>query len=48
MNSILIIIFYTALAFLVFGKLPFTFFLQDEWVIFGSALYWDKTKLTII
>lgn len=35
-------------AVLAFGKLPFTFFQQDEWAVFGHYLFWDKANLDII
>lgn len=33
------------LGLFTFGKLPFTFFQQDEWAIFGNYLYWQKAHL---
>ncbi|MDP3982950.1 MAG: hypothetical protein Q8Q65_02645 [bacterium] len=33
------------LTLLTFGKLPYTFFQQDEWAIIGNYIYWDKTNL---
>ena len=41
----LIILFYLFVAILTFGKLPFGFFQQDEWLIFGTYLYLDKAPL---
>jgi hypothetical protein len=45
-----VIVFFIYLSFLIFifGKLPFTFFLQDEWAIFGHYLYWDKVNLNFL
>lgn len=36
---------YLLIILIVYGKLPFTFFQQDEWAIFGNFLYWDKGRL---
>lgn len=44
--SFLVLFFYLIFSFIPFGKLPMTFFLQDEWVIFGNYLYWDKAALS--
>ena len=41
-----VVLLYGIFAFLAFGKLPLTFFQQDEWVIFGNYLYWDKAALS--
>ncbi|OGH14347.1 MAG: hypothetical protein A2687_01825 [Candidatus Levybacteria bacterium RIFCSPHIGHO2_01_FULL_38_26] len=40
-----LVVAYVALGFLAFGKLPFTFFQQDEWAIFGNYIYWEKASL---
>lgn len=40
-----LIFFYLFVAILTFGKLPFTFFQQDEWLIIGTYLYLDKANL---
>lgn len=45
-NTALIIASLTALAVLAFGNLAQTFFLQDEWAIFGNYLYWQKANLS--
>ncbi len=37
---------YLVLSIIAFGKLPLTFFQQDEWAIFGNYLYWDKAALS--
>ncbi len=42
----LAILLYGIFAFLAFGKLPLTFFQQDEWAIFGNYLYWQKEQLS--
>lgn len=39
------IFFYLFAAILTFGKLPFTFFQQDEWLIIGTYLHLDKADL---
>lgn len=44
---LLTIIAYIVIAMLAFGKLPKTFFQQDEWAIFGNLMYEDKTKLSL-
>lgn len=43
--SWLIIFVYALFAVLTFGKLPLTFFQQDEWAIFGNYIFWDKANL---
>lgn len=45
MTIFLTVFGYLFFAILAFGKLPFTFFQQDEWAIFGNYLYWDKAAL---
>lgn len=45
--SFLVLFFYLIFSFIPFGKLSMTFFLQDEWVIFGNYLYWDKAALSL-
>lgn len=40
-----LIFFYLFAAILIFGKLPFTFFQQDEWLIIGTYLHLDKAHL---
>lgn len=40
-----LIFFYLFAAILTFGKLPFTFFQQDEWLIIGTYLHLDKADL---
>lgn len=39
------LIIYLATLGLTFGKLPSTFFQQDEWAIFSNYLYWEKANL---
>lgn len=43
--TILVSLVYFIFGFFVFGKLPYTFFQQDEWAIFGNYIYWDKADL---
>lgn len=45
--KLLVLFVYAIFAVLAFGKLPFTFFQQDEWAIFGNFLVWDKASLGI-
>jgi len=40
-----IFIVYLFISIIAYGRLPHTFFLQDEWAIFGNYLYWDKAHL---
>lgn len=42
-----VIVLYIVLAILAFGKLPETFFQQDEWAIFGTIIYADKIQLSL-
>lgn len=44
-SNYFLVIVYLFFAFLAYGRLPFTFFQQDEWAIFGNYLYWDKAHL---
>lgn len=37
---------YLITVILTFGKLPLTFFQQDEWALFGNLIYWDKANLS--
>lgn len=44
--ALLVVFFvYFLILFFTYGKLPFTFFQQDEWLIFGNYLYWQKAHL---
>lgn len=45
MTFLFIFLIYFFLVLFVYGKLPFTFFQQDEWAIFGNFLYWEKANL---
>lgn len=45
-NNYVVGVLYFFLGLIPFGKLPFTFFLQDEWAIFGNFLYWEKAGLS--
>lgn len=40
-----ILFIFIGLAFFVYWRLLGTFFLQDEWAIFGNFLYWEKAHL---
>lgn len=42
----LLVLLITGLGFYAYGSLPETFFLQDEWAIFGNYLYWQKANLS--
>lgn len=44
-RNYVLIFSYLFFAILTFGKLPFTFFLQDEWLIIGTYLRLDKADL---
>lgn len=44
-SSLLVMILYIGIATVVFGKLPSTYFQQDEWAIFGNYLFGDKAQL---
>jgi len=44
--TIFILCVYILTGFIVFQRLPFTFFQQDEWVLFGNFIYWDKAGLS--
>jgi hypothetical protein len=44
-NNFFIGIFYILILLTAYGRLSQTFFLQDEWAIFGNYLYWDKAGL---
>ena len=44
-KSYFLIFLYLFAAILTFGKLPFTFFQQDEWLIIGTYLHLDKADL---
>lgn len=37
---------YLLVAGITFGKLPQTFFQQDEWALFGYFTYWDRAHLS--
>lgn len=45
MTYFLVLFGYVLIGLLVNWRLPYTFFQQDEWVIFGNYLYWDKVGL---
>lgn len=38
--------FYLFVVIVAFGRLPHGFFQQDEWLIFGNYLYWQKMGLS--
>ncbi|MBI5153345.1 MAG: hypothetical protein HZA36_02700 [Parcubacteria group bacterium] len=40
-------IIYVALSIFIFGKLPQTFFQQDEWAILGNMIYADKAGISL-
>lgn len=46
MNFFWILVGYALGGLLIFWRLPYTFFQQDEWAIFGNYLYWDKAGLS--
>src|SRR3989338_10493172 len=45
MFNLLIFAIFLVTILLVYGKLPFTFFQQDEWAIFANYIYWDTFGL---
>lgn len=45
MTPLRISLAYSLIVLIVYGELPFAFFQQDEWAIFGNFLYWDKVHL---
>lgn len=45
---IFVVLFYVALAAMTFGKLPYTFFQQDEWAIFGHLMNADKSGISLL
>lgn len=48
-NRFLYIVFfaYLLIAIITFGKLPRTFFQQDEWAIFGNIIFTDKAGISL-
>lgn len=46
MRVIWVVLIYFFLAVIAFQKLPFTFFQQDEWAVFGNYIYWEKANLS--
>lgn len=42
-----IFLIYIGTGIIVFWKLFFTFFQQDEWAIFGNYIYWEKAGLSL-
>lgn len=47
-SFLLVFVIYTSLLLLAFGKLPLTFFQQDEWAILSYFQYWIKANLSWI
>lgn len=47
-NVLFILLLYSVIAFVEYGKLIFSFFQQDEWAILGYHHYWDKANLSWI
>ncbi|MDP2638261.1 MAG: hypothetical protein Q8P26_04335 [Candidatus Levybacteria bacterium] len=44
-RNYLLVFIYLFAALITFGKLPFSFFLQDEWLIIGTYLHLDKANI---
>lgn len=44
-RNYLLVFIYLFAAIITFGKLPFSFFLQDEWLIIGTYLHLDKANI---
>ncbi|MBI2028467.1 MAG: glycosyltransferase family 39 protein [Candidatus Levybacteria bacterium] len=48
MSQLVVIFIYFFIAGITFGKLPLTFFQQDEWALFSYFIYWDRGNLSWI